>query len=69
MATEDPLASIRDELRRALAAYSAETARMRNMRPSEDRQAALDAARVRFERAMEQYAKDVLGDIVRPVLA
>jgi hypothetical protein len=28
------------------------------------RQAALDAAKMRFERAKEQYARDVLGDLV-----
>ena len=76
MATTDPFASIRNELRGALADYSTEAARMHRIRlrtfeqSPEDcaaiqiRQAALDAAKMRFERAKEQYAKDVLGDLV-----
>jgi hypothetical protein len=77
MAITDPFASIRNELRGALADYSAEAARVRSLRlrlysesPEERRvaiqirQAALDAAKIRFERAQEQYAKDVLGDLV-----
>jgi hypothetical protein len=76
MAITDPLASIRNELRGALADYSTEAARMRSLRlrlygdsperrvAIQIRQAALDAAKIRFERAKEQYAKDVLGDLV-----
>ena len=75
MATEDPFAPIRNELRGALAAYSTEAAQMRNIlltleqSPEEQRaaiqarQASLDAARERFERAKAQYVRDVLGDL------
>ena len=77
MVITDPFASIRDELRGALADYSTEAARMHRLRlrfyeespekrraAIQIRQAALDAAKMRFERAKEQYAKDVLGDLV-----
>ena len=73
----DRFASIRNELRGALAAYSAEAAQMQNLlmrsfeQSDEERcaaiqigQAALDAARTRFEHAKEQYVRDVLDDAV-----
>ena len=70
MAITDPFASIRNELRGALADYSTEAARMHSLRlrlygesPEERRvaiqirQAALDAAKIRFERAKNSMRK------------